>query len=60
MLFPAAILVYHSVYSIMVDPYLALYICAEHFDECLKCGVTHRAETRRGDFFIHFLFHPSF
>ena len=38
----------------MLDPYLALYIYAEHFDECLKCGITHRAE-----FFIHFLFHPN-
>ena len=43
----------------MLDPYLALYIYTEHFDECLKRGITHRAETRRGEFFNHFLLHPN-
>ena len=40
----------------MADPYWALYkICAKHFDEYLKFGITHRPKTWRDVLFTYFL-----
>ena len=46
-LIPDAILVSLQCYTNMAETYWALYICAEHFDEYLKLGITHRAKNRR-------------
>ena len=42
-------------YTNMAAPYWALQICAEHFDEYLKFGITHRPKTWRSVFFMYLL-----
>ena len=52
--FQAAIMI--LVDTNMVTLYWALLIiCAEHFDEYLKFGITHRHKTWRSVFFIYLL-----